>query len=270
MDLAALAPSARPLGMHSANAVGITLSIPPFTLSLTQSPSLLRSNATQGTTGAVLWSITPHLARYLLSPGSPFTLLLTPSSTVLELGCGVAAVLAATVGTRVAAYYQSDLPSMTKLAAQNLAANLPPPPRRKQQGYRPPNVVTIDVDWENTELPSHPALRKMGGPLDLVIASDCVYNEGLVPAFVDTLVAACRLHRGEGEDDGEGEGEGEGNRGRTLVLVAQETRSPDVMECFLIEFMRRFVVYRVPDDRLSEELGGERGYVLHVGVLRRG
>ena len=258
MDLAALAPSARPLGMHSANATTITLSIPPFTLSLTQSPSLLRSNAAQGTTGAVLWSITPHLACYLLSTKNPFAPLLTPTATILELGCGVAAVLASTLGTRVGAYYQSDLGSMTKLAAQNLAANLPASPRRKPANYRPPNVSTIEVDWENTDLPSHPSLRSLNRPLDIVIASDCVYNEGLVPAFVDTLEAAGKLHREEGEEE----------EGKTLILVAQETRSPDVMECFLTTFMERFVVYRVPDESLSEDLKGDRGYVLHVGVLR--
>jgi len=258
MDLAALAPSARPLGMHCANAVGVALTIPPFTLALTQSPSLLRSNAAQGTTGAVLWSITPHLARYLLSPRTPFSPLLTSTTTVLELGCGVAAVLAATLGTRVGSYLQSDLASMTKLAALNLAANLPPLPRRKPANYHPPDVSTIDVDWENTDLPSHPALRTLGRPLGMVIASDCVYNEGLVPAFVDTLEAACKLHRDGDESEAQ----------KTVVLVAQETRSPDVMECFLTTFMERFVVYRVPDDKLSEELRGEKGYVLHVGILK--
>src|SRR5436853_39775 len=59
------------------------------------------------------------------SPACLAAQLLPPSARVLELGCGVAALLACTVGPRVAAYLQSDMHYAAKLAEENLRSNLP-------------------------------------------------------------------------------------------------------------------------------------------------
>ncbi|KAA8893821.1 hypothetical protein FN846DRAFT_820291 [Sphaerosporella brunnea] len=256
--LASYAPPSRPLGLHTPQATSITLSINSFTLTLTQSPSLLNSTHKSGTTGAMLWSITPHLARYLTAPKCPLPL--TASSRVLELGCGVSAVLASTLGTMVGAYVQSDIPAITRLAAQNLAENLPPPQKKGKKLLRPQGIVeTIPLNWETDDVATQPVLKALRGPLDLVIASDCVYNEALVQPLVDTLVSACLLGREEGDRE---------TQEKTMVLIAQELRSPDVLEFFLDKLMERFVVWRVPDELLSQELKEGNGYVLHVGVVK--
>jgi hypothetical protein len=153
-------------------------------------------------------------------------------------------------------YIQSDIPAIVKIAEKNVSANLPVASGGKGKGKKRVGVVkTIPLDWERDDVASQPVLKEelAGNPLDCVVACDCVYNEALVNPLVETLVAACGVNRGEG---------------KTLVLVAQELRSPDVLEEFLERWMREFNVWRVPDILLSEELREGNGYVLHVGVLK--
>jgi hypothetical protein len=197
----------------------------------------------------MLWSVTPHVARYLTSPTC--ALPISSSSRILELGCGAAAVLACTLGPVVRTYIQSDIPAIVKLAEKNVSANLPGVVGKKRGGV----VHTIPLDWERDDVATQPVLKALGAPLDWVVACDCVYNEALVPPLVETLASACRMNR-------------DGVEGKTMVLVAHELRSPDVMEEFLETFMEAFTVWRVPDRLLSNELREGNGYVLHVGVLK--
>ncbi|KAI5816841.1 hypothetical protein BZA77DRAFT_311139 [Pyronema omphalodes] len=274
MDLAsACSGRSRSLGMHSPTAASVTLEIPPFTLTVQQSPTLLNAKLASGTTGAVLWNLTPRFARWLVS--SPHARALIPETAkVLELGCGATSVLAATLGRTVAGYIQSDMGYTLKLAAANLEENLKEngtgDSSRKKGGKgkkgpvgsssssqlgvnRGESIKSIVLDWQEDDLASHPEIKALAGEdgLTAVIACDCVYNEVLVPPFLDTLEAAARL----------------GN-GNAIVMVATEIRSPDVQEIFLEGFMKRFEVYRVNDRYLGDELKVEDGIVIHVGVLR--
>ncbi|KAF8253135.1 hypothetical protein K440DRAFT_277981 [Wilcoxina mikolae CBS 423.85] len=242
----------RSLGMHAPQEPTVSVNINAFTLTLTQSPTLLRSSLACGTTGAVVWNLTPRLARYLTSSSCP---LLPPSSRILELGCGVSSVLAATLGTMVNTYIQSDMPYAVKLAEQNLRENLPARKKGKKVEY---NVHTIRLNWEEDDVASHPVIRALDGALTAVIACDCVYNETLIQPFLDTVVSACLLHRINAEKEEE----------KTLVIVATEIRSPDVQECFLEAFMARFDVYRISSEFLPDELQPEHGIVIHIGMLR--
>ena len=262
-----------PLGLYSPRATSVTVDVHGQTLTLRQSPALLHAPLACGTTGAMLWNITPRLARFLTSPPRPArsparpsppssssiaAQLLPPSARVLELGCGVTALLACTIGPRVAAYLQSDMHYAAKLAEENLRSNLPRPS---------PGVRTITLDWEEDHVASQPALRALGAPLTAVIACDCVYNEALVEPLVDTLAAACRLHRLPPLPSSGAEQGGEGRDG-TTVIVASELRSPDVHECFLDALMARFDVWRVPADCLPADLQPTDGFVVYVGLLK--
>jgi hypothetical protein len=259
--------------MHAPAATAVAIPLPTHTHTLTQSPALLRSSHAAGTTGAVLWSITPPFARYLLSARRPAWL--TPASAVLELGCGVAAVLAAGAGRTVRWWLQTDsVPGVLKLARANLAANLPASSsapahkakgragragRAEAAGTAEGRVGTAQLDWERDDVASQPWVAELGGRgLTAVVACDCVYNEALVGPFVDTVRAGCLLNGGVGP-------EGE----RTLAVVALEVRAEDVVECFLDEMMARgFEVWRVPGEMMGEELAEELGRVVFVGRLK--
>jgi predicted nicotinamide N-methyase len=60
---------------------------------------------------------------------------------------------------------------------------------------------------------------------DYVLASDCVYNEYIVPAFVDTLASLASQ--------------------QSIVVLAQELRSDIVHACFLEHMLKTFMVWRV-------------------------
>ncbi|KAI5776362.1 hypothetical protein EDC01DRAFT_482643 [Geopyxis carbonaria] len=272
-------PPSKNLGFlsRSSSTLDIDLS-PTLTVSISQSPSLLTSTLPGGTTGAVVWSITPRFARWLLSPTCTLftSSLLTPTSSILELGAGVSSVLALAAAARgVRRYVLTDQAYVLKLARANVDANagaLAPKQRRKGRGGGGAGggagggvgvdvIETVELDWEATDVATHPALSGRGA-LTAVFACDCIYNEALVQPFVECCADACRLNSSDG-----GNGDG-GDAGLTFVVVAQELRSADVFECFLEEFTRVFRTWRVPAHMLSEELRPDMGFAVHFGVLR--
>lgn len=107
------------------------------------------------------------------------------------------------------------------------------------------------LDWEEDEVTT--ALAAPASSFDMVLATDCVYNYALVGPFVQTCVDVCRL-RGDGGE-------------RCVVVVAQQLRNDDVFREWLVEFMRRFRVWRVREGGLKGLEVGD-GFVVHVGVLR--
>jgi hypothetical protein len=108
-------------------------------------------------------------------------------------------------------------------------------------------IRTETLDWETSDVSATSAV-------DLIIASDCIYNESLIEPLNSTCAALCRL-RGEGEKP-------------TIVLVAQQLRSPDVFEAWLKSFVDKFWCWQVPDKLVGEGLREGSGFVVHVGVVR--
>jgi hypothetical protein len=234
---------------------------------------------------SVVWKVTPMFASWLASPKNIFfrTGVLSSSSTVLELGCGVSALVGIALGPLVSRYVLSDQPYVARFVEQNLEQNQVVPVGRApaskrgkgkgngkgkgKAGSSAPassdtgtagSIAFHPLDWEadtpTAELTGRgPAARSF----DLVLGCDCVFNEALVPPFVQTCQDACRLRSGDDND------------APCLCLVAQQLRSPDVFETWLREFCARgFRVWRVPDAELPEGLRSDMGFVVHVGVLR--
>lgn len=144
------------------------------------------------------------------------------------------------------------MPYVLKGARENIASNLPSAAKRRGRAVVAEAVVeTVELDWEQDVIAEIPEIKRVGG-VDVVVAADCVYNEALVGSFVAACAEACKV--GEGE---------------TVVVVAQELRSQDVFECWLEGFAERFNVWRVPDEVCGEELGAKRGFVVHIGMLKR-
>jgi len=197
-------------------------------------------------------------------------------------------VLGLTLGSsgRVRGYFLSDQEYVLKLLRRNLEQNTPPPaaPRKGRERARGSTMVrTLALDWEKDRITGEHPVLKEGVPFDAVIACDCIYNEALVEGFVEALEEAClelsaasspsSPRAARGRDGGGGgtlseEAGGEGKAKPTLAIIAQELRSPEVFETWLVRFHKSFHTYRIPDSLLTPEINSASGYCVHVGILR--
>ncbi|BCS18229.1 S-adenosylmethionine-dependent methyltransferase [Aspergillus puulaauensis] len=125
------------LGFVDSKATSVDISIHNQEYTIHQSPTLLSSSRAGGTTGAVLWKITPLFAEWLSNqPSNPLWThsILRPSSTVVELGCGISALTALTLspllephGNGNGHYIATDQEYVHRLFRQNLLSNPPRP-----------------------------------------------------------------------------------------------------------------------------------------------
>ncbi|QLI65455.1 Diaminohydroxyphosphoribosylamino-pyrimidine deaminase [Metarhizium brunneum] len=183
------------LGFIDPKATSLEITLADRDLTIHQSPTVLGSTRAGGTTGAVLWKVAPLFAEWLSAPANPlFTSgILAPSSTVLELGCGISPLNALAVAPRIARYVLSDQGYVRKLAERNLSANRAPVGRSRsgaksvQAGG---DVHFRPLDWEQDEVT--PGLAAPGSSFDVVLAADCVYNYALAGPFVQTLASSPR------------------------------------------------------------------------------
>lgn len=250
----------------------LTVEVAGREFDVSQSPGVLESRRSGGTTGAVLWNVTPRLAAWLSSPANPlFPSVLGPSSSVLELGCGTSGLVALVTADRVGRYTLTDQAYVLKTLSANLLANEEraasqaakgrrrgPQVKEKHEGMfgAKGNIAFVELDWEK-DVPG-PSLAGDTDGLDVVLAADCIYNESLVRPFVQTCADACALRRTS-----------DGGRGKpTVCVVAQQLREPGVFGAWMEEFHARFRTWRVPDGVAGEGLGEGSGFVVHVGVLR--
>ena len=239
----------------------------------------------------VLWKITPPFANWLSSPTnflfSSSNPLLSHTSTVLELGCGISPLNALATSPRISRHILTDQHYVQKLIKTNISENTPKlrtnnnnssssrTKNKKQQqqqnlpaGGNKTNISFTPLDWE-TDTPTAALIPNDDSDdtagrtksFDAVLACDCVYNYALVPPLVSTCAAACKLREDEIDEEGKA-------RKQTLCIVAQQLRNDDVFCSWLREFMTLFRVWRVNEDLLPDELRPEAGFVVHVGVLR--
>lgn len=244
------------LGFVDSRAGEIDLEVAGRTLTLKQSPDLLTSQREAGTTGAVLWKITPLVGEWLAS--KPAILhsagILGRESTVLELGCGITGLIGILLAPDVASYVLTDQAYVMRALQHNITTNVSASKSAKR-GITPRLVqpTAVSLDWEvNT-----PSLEGLGlrpdQTVDLVVVCDCVYNEYLVKPLVETLVDTCRLN----------------NAGKqATVLVAQQLRSETIFELFLAALLERFEVWRLTDEHLAPGLRTGSGYAVHLALLR--
>ncbi|PWY74571.1 hypothetical protein BO94DRAFT_500072 [Aspergillus sclerotioniger CBS 115572] len=122
-------PSAN-LGFVDSRATTIDITIHDQDFTIHQSPTLLSSSRAGGTTGAVLWKITPLISTWLTNttknpnPNPLWThSLLTPTSTVVELGCGISGLIALSLSPKINHYIATDQEYVQRLFRQNLDEN---------------------------------------------------------------------------------------------------------------------------------------------------
>ena len=258
------------LGYVDKTVASVELSIAGRDFTIQQSPTLLSSNRPGGTTGAVLWKITPLFAEWLIN--SPLMTLVNGNSTVLELGCGISGVLALLIGPKVGHYIATDQEYVFKLLHANLDENATSLPSRKRSQVskkrqastgpapeRDDHITVMALDWE-TSVVSDLATSPHHGPkngIDVVIACDCIYNEALIQHSVNACAESSRLRSSNGNADRP-----------TICVIAQQLRSDLVFGEWLSAFHRLFRVWRIPDDLLTDQLKEGAGFCVHVGILR--
>ncbi|KAI1503840.1 hypothetical protein F5X99DRAFT_77522 [Biscogniauxia marginata] len=257
------------LGFVDSHATALDLSIAGRDYTIHQSPTILHRPGS--TTGAVVWKITPLVAAWLASPDNLLwsASALSPSSSVLELGCGISGLVGLVLAPLVTRYVLTDQSYVARLVEKNLeenvaTASLRPRPQKRGRGkaaaVQPSstNLRFTPLDWELDEVtPSLTGADEVKS-FDVVIACDCIYNETLIRPLVQTCVDACRLRsRDRGISDKP-----------ALCIVAQQLRDPEIFEGWIREFNRHFCTWRMPEDALSEKLRSNPGFVVHVGILR--
>ncbi|KUI53772.1 Diaminohydroxyphosphoribosylamino-pyrimidine deaminase [Cytospora mali] len=274
------------LGFIDSKATTLELTINGQDLTITQSPGVLSSNRAGGTTGAVVWKVTPPFASWLASPETNIFFksgVLSPTSTVLELGCGVSALVGLAVGPLVSRYVLTDQPYVARFVQQNIQQNQHPPRpsarpssnRRKGKDNHgsgsnsrhhtqtPPgtgNIIFNPLDWElDTPTPALVGPDPDASSFDFLVACDCIYNEALVPHLTQTCADLCRLRSSDARSEGR----------PCVCVVAQQLRDPEVFEAWLRDFCAKgFRVWRVPDRELPKALRSSSGFVVHVGILQ--
>lgn len=253
------------LGFVDSRASELDISIGDKSFSIHQSPGLLTSNRQQGTTGAVVWKVTPQFATWISQP-SNFLFesgSLNSESNVIELGCGVSGLVALSLSPRIARYIATDQDYVLKVLRQNIEVNASQPASiRLSKGRKPKpdlaksNTQTYSLDWETSDvsnLCSELGIDSAASQIHAIVACDCIYNEALVDPFVDACADICRLAIAGTP---------------TLCIVAQQLRSPDVFGIWIAAFHRKFRTWRLPDDILIPGLREGSGFVVHIGVLR--
>ncbi|KAL6717174.1 Ribosomal protein lysine methyltransferase [Lecanora helva] len=258
------------LGFVDPNAKELNITVAKRDLTIIQSPGLLSSNREGGTTGAVVWKITPLVAEWLVSEDNVLfkTSAIGEHSTVMELGCGISGIVAVSLALKIRKYIATDQDYILKALKLNIAENAPKKKHNERINQRAKSkqttVSTSDaihvmaLDWESNAATD--LVRVLGDDLsnepqtiDVVVACDCIYNEYLIEPFVRVCTETCQLSSSEKP---------------AFCVIAQQLRSESVFSEWLEAFHRAFRVWRIPDHLLTEELREGSGFVVHVGVTR--
>ncbi|KAJ5242928.1 uncharacterized protein N7469_001255 [Penicillium citrinum] len=258
-----------------------------------QSPTLLSSTRVGGTTGAVLWKITPLLADWISSPSNPLwtNSVLSSASVVTELGCGISALVALALAPSVNHYLATDQEYVRRLFRTNLEENTSvnstssakgksaktrggKSTKKQSSQNATSNVTFTTLDWELDQPELLKGCIEAGNEMeagveedkgfDLLLSCDCIYNDALVTPFVRTCAEICRLRPAYEPSE-----ESQSTRQPTICIIAQQQRAPDVFEAWLRETLREFRVWKLSDDVLGESLKNGTGYLVHL-LLARG
>lgn len=235
---------------RTANEITVTLPKNKIDLNITQSLTQLanqKSNASS--TGFICWQSSIFFIDWLISPECPFQL--SKTFTILELGSGSAGICASVLLSKVQHFIATDQKHVLKLLRQNIennVSNFTSQSSFKTSGGNPHKLIdVVEFDWENIEMGKFniQSLNMQKEHPDIIIACDTIYNEYLIPHFVQSLNALMA-----------------GNQ-QTVALVAIQLRDLITFEVFVTEVVQsgKLLLYNVPDHFLSDDL--KNGYVVY-------
>jgi hypothetical protein len=222
-----------------------------------------------------VWKITPLFASWITLPSNLLFRfnVLEPSSSVLELGCGISGIIGLALSPVIKSYIMTDQEYVLRLLQENLSENQQhtsssskgrkstAKSKRGNASSLPAksNIAVRTLDWEEDEVTTSLTSSESNQSFDAIIACDCIYNDALINPLVETCVEACRLRISDSSG---------GTQKPTVCIVAQQLRSPDVFEGWLKAFFKFFRVWRIPDGELIDGLKSDSGFVVHLGILR--
>jgi len=264
------------LGFVDSKATVLELTIGGRDLSIHQSPKILTSNRRGGTTGAVVWRITPLFASWVALPSGLLLKhnVVNSNAIVLELGCGISGIIGLSLALHIHSYVLTDQEYVMKILNQNLSNNRPDTPssaKGRKSASKPKrgsalssqangisNIITKPLDWETDEVNASLTGSTEHKSFDVIIACDCIYNDALIDPLVQTCIDVCKLRLADTDKEKP-----------TVCIVAQQLRSAEVFEAWLKAFYKAFRVWRVPDAELTDGLRIDSGFVVHMGILRQ-
>lgn len=240
---------------RSGDDISVHLDITGIDLNIKQSLSAFNSRTQTSSTGYVCWQTSINFADWLIGdPKCPLGCLLKEKPTMLELGAGSSGILASTLGSLASIYVATDHQKhLTKLLRTNTEANVHTKvkfsPRDTSEKIKKatlnecyPIIHFQEYDWEDSD-----AKIDLQPPIvltypDLIIASDTIYNEYLIPFFVKAL---------------------KNNIGySTVAIVALQLRDESIIESFLRQMVAASTkVYSVPHSLMSINL--QRGFSVY-------
>lgn len=232
-----------------------------------QSLGLLTSSNTEGTTGAALWKITPIVANWLGDQNSVLWSngILHSRAIVIELGCGISGLIGYALASRIAKCVLTDQRSILKLLDANVASNLDSTDSLKQKkrsakGHRTnyngtpkPKIYTRELNWELDDESALTDVLEPNDEIDLIVLCDCVYNDFLAEPLIRTCENLCGRH---GKAD-------------TVLLIAQQLRSDEVVSLFLSALSKSFDIWRLFDAYNHPELRDGSGFAIHLACLKK-
>ncbi|PGG96790.1 hypothetical protein GX51_07654 [Blastomyces parvus] len=218
------------LGFIDSRANTIDLTIHGRDFEIRQSPTILSSTRSGGTTGAVLWKITPLVAEWLSSKQNILwtSSIINQASVAVELGCGISGLIALTLAPSIGHYIATDQEYVHKLLKENLEANTTAKPnattprrndqhRQSRRGSRKP--PSTHASNQHSPSPSrHRADTTSTGnitfaALDWELDSPCTLKQVIKPSSAQSSE---RAKDEEQEEEGE---ELEKDPGFDLVLA---------------------------------------------------
>lgn len=235
----------------SKEAIVVTLPKSGVEIQVRQSLTELSSRTQTSSTGFICWQAAAVFADWVMNDERcPFHGFFGHNGalTVVELGSGVGAVCASTLGPLTRQYVATDQRHILKLLRTNFAENVPPhrytsstlaaaqgPPQGPKKWVQAAKIDFVEFDWERLDEALHNYGQIALEMPDLVVACDTVYNEYLVPPFLEAVSAL--LAPG------------------SAAVVTLQLRDEDVLHCFLQKALEHELrVYSVPDHLLSNDL----------------
>ncbi|KAJ2062881.1 hypothetical protein IW146_009656 [Coemansia sp. RSA 922] len=182
-----------------------------FTLTMLQNPHI---NGELGQTGGVLWNSSVVLSEYFARRSVSDWDLSTLNIVELGSGCGLVGIALHRLGARRVVV--TDQHRMMKVLTKNVE-------RGKSKG----EIFAAEYDWDKGSEDS--VLREA---VDLVVVSDCIYHEEVVPMLVGAMKEVCQSRAD----------------GKVVGIIVQELRSDLVHQAFVDKLLESFVVYRIPVD----------------------
>ncbi|KAI5295539.1 hypothetical protein KEM52_001054 [Ascosphaera acerosa] len=283
------------LGFIDPHAHKVTLAVAGRDFELKQAPTVLVSERDGGTTGAVLWKITPKVAEWL-SDTTNFLWrhsVLGAESLVVELGCGVSGLIPLTLAPLVRHCLVTDQVYVRKALRENLVNNVSNQGNQQRRDKAPQqaargrqvgedtidNITFTPLDWEL----NHPGdLQQIlvtqncasgsssDRGFDLLVACDTIYSEALVPSFVQTCAEICRLRPSLEDHEADASAEATSPGRPTVCVIAQHLRSLEVFETWCRESLKHFHVWRLRDEETAGRLALGTGSIVHLLVRKSG